>query len=72
MRHGLSRLTPMSNMRKSDLDLTKATTRRRQTLAGTVLILAMLTSYNGVMPVFAPRICEYFSLSVEQYGPTRT
>ena len=33
-----------------------------------MLILAMMTSYNGVMPVFASRICDYFSLTVEQYG----
>ena len=41
---------------------------RQPSLAAAVLILAMMTSYNGVMPVFASRICEYFSLTVEQYG----
>ena len=68
MHHGLSHLAPMSNMHQSALDPMKVVPRRQPTLAAAVLILAMLTSYNGVMPVFATRICKFFSLSVEQYG----
>ena len=37
-------------------------------LAVGVLTLVMLTSYTYVIPVFASRICQVFSLSVEQYG----
>ena len=48
----------------------ESTPGRRGTLAAVVIVLVMLTSYNGVTPVFATRLCEYFELSVEQYGTT--
>ncbi|MBI82781.1 MAG: hypothetical protein CMJ81_06270 [Planctomycetaceae bacterium] len=44
--------------------------RRRGELAAAIIFLIMMVSYNGVTPVFATRICEYFSLSAEQYGTT--
>ena len=43
---------------------------RRGTLTATVIVLVMLTSYNGVTPIFANRMREHFSLSAEQYGTT--
>ena len=58
----------MSNISEPDCDSKTSTTHRQQTLAGAVLILTMLTAYNGVIPVLATRICKYFSLSTEQYG----
>ena len=42
--------------------------RRRRRLAIAVLIIFNLTSYNGVMGVFSPRLREYFSLTYEQWG----
>ena len=49
-------------------DMTESTARRPRALAVAVLTLIMLTSYHGVIPVFAERICGVFSLSKEQYG----
>ena len=58
----------MSNVHELAPDMAEPATRRQRTFAAAVLILGMLTSYNGVIPVFSTRICQYFSLSVEQYG----
>jgi len=42
------------------------TTRRR--LALTLICLSSLTVYTSVFPVFATQICDFFSLSNEQFG----
>ena len=49
-------------------DTAKITTRPQRMMAVGVLMLVMLTSYTYVIPVFAIRICQLFSLSVEEYG----
>jgi len=58
----------MSNGHKPAAEISEAATRGRPKLAAVVLTFAMLTTYNGVIPIFSTRICQYFSLSVEQYG----
>ena len=60
----------MNPPQPSAVDTAEEAARRRRRLAGGVLFLGLLTSYSGVIPVFATRICEYFSLSIEQYGTT--
>ena len=58
----------MSKMDGMGSDTAKITTRPQRMMAVGVLMLVMLTSYTYVIPVFAIRICQLFSLSVEEYG----
>ncbi len=58
----------VSNLYPPAPEIEEVSTRRRRRLAFAVVILFTLTAYHGVMTVFGPRIREYFSLSVEQYG----
>ena len=58
----------MSTVPEPAPDPAEAVTRRQVTLVAAVMILVILTTYHGVIPVFATRISQYFSLSGEQYG----